>query len=114
MAVQSAESRYRQATEEVDSEGRLVLSERVPLVYSDREDNISYVTREGDTWQSIAQAYYSGISSRACGLYWVVMDYQVPRVVDPTLRIEPGTVVVLPSPETVLAEVFAAKREVFQ
>ena len=96
------ESRYQHTETWSDSDGRLLTTDRNPVRFRERDDNIIHVAAEGDSWFSLAQLYYDDISDRACGLFWVIMDYQPTPVIDPTLAIRPRTQVVVPSPLFVL------------
>lgn len=112
--IQSPFSRYQFADALTDSAGRLFLAEREPFRFEDRADNISHVVQEGQRWWHIAQLFYGDISDNAGPLYWIICDYQVPPVLDPTLKIPGNTPIVLPSPNVVLTEILSFKVEVFQ
>jgi len=96
-----------------NADGTTLLDEYTPFRYRDREDNISHLCGEGDTWPNLAERYYSHISERACGLWWIAVDFQPDPVVDPTLRIAPGRVVYLPSAMTVMTEILGAMQETY-
>lgn len=108
---QSSQSRYRACAELHDTAGRTYLADRVPLRYAGRDDDIIHQAGAADTWWGLAERYYGGISERACGLWWVICDYQPQPVVDPTLAIPPGTEIVVPSASTVANEVLGVSRE---
>jgi len=110
----SSESRLRSTSTYLDASGRLTLLERQPFRYEDREENIFHVSAVTDAWWTIAEQYYGHISDRACGLWWVVFDYQTPAIVDPTLRIRPNSLIVLPSPAVVVGEILGAAPLLFQ
>jgi len=114
VAYLSSESRYRQSSTYLSDSGRLVLLERQPWRFEDREDNLFHVSSVADAWWTIAEQYYGHISDRACGLWWVVFDYQTPALVDPTLKIRPNTLIVLPSPGVVVGEVQGAQALLYQ
>lgn len=113
MALYSTESRYFATGEETNDEAVQVVAEREPYAYRDRSDNISHVASEGDSWQTIAERYYSSISSRACGLWWVVAEYQPTPIVDPTLQIRKGKVITVPAPIVVINEILPDVRSPF-
>jgi len=112
--IQGSESRYLFSRTATDSQDRLYLLEREPFRYQDLDDNITHVTRPGERWWHIAQRYYRDVSANAGLLYWIVCDYQVPPVLDPTLKIGGGTLVVLPSPVVVQAEILQFATQVYQ
>jgi nucleoid-associated protein YgaU len=103
--IQSNESRYSVAAQFTAADGRLVMADRTPFRFSDREDNIIHQVTIGDTWWGLAERYYNDISERACGLWWVICDYQPQPIVDPTRTVTPGSELVIPSPVTVQNEI---------
>ncbi len=111
---QSTSSRYKFSRIGTDGAGNLFLVDREPFRFREREDNIRHTTREGERWWHIAQRFYRDISDNAGLLYWIICDYQVPPVLDPTLQPGAGTTVILPSPTVVLGEIFSFEVEVFQ
>ncbi len=108
----SLESWYTKSDQITDPSGRLMLSEHEPFRFRERVDNLFIIVGEGATWADLAEKYYDHISDRACGLYRALLDYQVPPVVDPTLSIRPGAVVIIPSALAVI-EFLSQKPEVF-
>jgi hypothetical protein len=107
------QSRYQLAEQITDPAGRLLTEEREPFRFQRRDDNIFVQIGEGVTLQDLAEALYWPITERACGLWWVLADYQDPPIVDPTLRLRPGAVVVAPSSVVVVTEILLQRREVF-
>ena len=110
----SLESRHRHTTAYLHTDGRLTLLERLPFRYRDRDDNIWHVSAVTDSWWTLAERYYNHISDRAAGLWWVAFDYQTPALVDPTLRIRPNTMIVLPAASVVLGEILGASPTLYQ
>lgn len=113
MANLVSQSRYQLADQIPDPSGRLLLQEREPFRFRRRDDNIFVEVGEGMTLQDVAEALYWYISDRACGLWWVLVDYQDPPIVDPTLLLRPGSVIVAPSNLVVVTEILLQPREVF-
>lgn len=105
-------SRYNGVESYLDGDCR-VLEEYVPYRYREREDTILHTVGEGDSWATVAQAYFGPISDRACGLWWVLCDFQPTPVVDPTIQPQPGRVVHVPSPAVVQTEILSRLRVVF-
>jgi hypothetical protein len=89
-------SRYLFCEAYVDPKGRRVLTERVPFRYQALADTRLHTVEEGDSLFSLAGAYFAPLP-RACGLWWVVADFQPDPVFDPTLALVPGTVIHIPS-----------------
>jgi len=105
-------SRYRFCVEYEDSDGNSHLDEREPFRYQDEPDNEFHTVIDGDTWWGIAALYFQGMS-RACGIWWLLCEYQPTPVVDPTIALKPGSVVVVPSLRLVRTQVFSSERRRF-
>lgn len=80
----------------LDQDGRRFLSEREPFEFREFNDSIWHTVQQGDSWWNLAARYYRGMP-RASGYWWAIADFQPSRVVDPTLELEVGTRVVVPS-----------------
>lgn len=102
-------SRYTFCAGVLDEAGRLFLTEREPYRYRALPDNRQHVVKEGETLFTLAGRYYSALP-RPAGLWWVIADFQPDPIHDPTLQLEPGRALVVPSLRTVLEEVFSEKR----
>jgi hypothetical protein len=99
-----------------DEGGNLFLSARIPFRYDDTlDDTIQHEVREGDSLASIAYQYYKGLKrpdeTRRDGwgpehLWWVICEFQPTPILDPTLALEIGRVLEIPSPEAVQRYVF--------
>jgi hypothetical protein len=72
-------------------------------------DNRQHIVKEGDTLFSLAGRYFAPLP-RPAGLWWVIADFQPDPIHDPTLALEVGRVLVVPSVRTVVEEVFSEKR----
>jgi hypothetical protein len=51
---------------------------------------------EGDTWFDLAGLFFAPLP-RACGYWWAIADFQPDPLVDPTLALEAGRSVIVPS-----------------
>jgi hypothetical protein len=102
-------SRYTFAEGLEDSEGRLFLAMPEPYRYRDLPDNIRHEVSDGDTLEGLAGRYY-GQFGRGCLLWWVIADFQPDPIHDPTIALEAGRVLIIPSPRTVEEEILAEKR----
>lgn len=105
-------SRYRYCDEVRDEQDRNYLLEREPFRYMDEPDNIYHTAQDGDTWWGLAHVYFQGIP-RACGLWWVIADFQPTPVLDPTLCLKAGTTIIVPSMRTLRMQVFDNQRRRF-
>ncbi|NIO74655.1 MAG: hypothetical protein GTN69_01910 [Armatimonadetes bacterium] len=110
MAYVTEDSRFRNVPTLTDPDGRLVTAERVPFRYEDREDNHRITVSEGKSWEDLAERLYAHISERACGLRWILHDFQPTPIVDPTIPPRPGSVVFAPSDIVVLNEILGQPR----
>ena len=89
-----------------------VLTERVPFRFRDLDDNTHHTVGAGDTLFTIAGQIYDGFTDRSCGLWWVIADFQPDPIIDPTLALEEGRLIVAPSERTVREEILNPKRRV--
>lgn len=92
-----------------DDAGRLVLAEREPFRFRALPDNRQHVVGDGETVFSIAGRFFDPLP-RPAGLWWVIADFQPDPIHDPTLALEPGRVLLIPSVRTVLEEIFSEQR----
>jgi len=102
-------SRYTFSSAVLDEDERLVLTDREPFRFRALPDNRQHVVKEGDTLFSLAGRYFASLP-RPAGLWWVIAEFQPDPIHDPTLSLEIGRVVLVPSVRTVVEEVFAEKR----
>jgi len=95
----------------LDDAGRLFLTEREPFRFQALPDNRVHIVKEGDTLFTIAGRYFAPLP-RPAGLWWVIADFQPEPVHDPTLPLELGRAILIPSvrivTEVILSE---ARRE---
>jgi hypothetical protein len=72
------------------------LTEREPYRYESHADSRVHVAAEGETLFTLAGRYFAPLP-RACGFWWVIADFQPDPILDPTLALEPGREVHIPS-----------------
>ena len=89
-------SRYSFCLGVRDAAGLLYLTEREPYGFREHTDNRVHTVVEGDTLWGLAGRYFSPLP-RACGFWWAIADFQPDPVVDPTLLLEPGRRLFIPS-----------------
>ncbi len=92
-----------------DDAGRLYLTERVPYGYRDLPDNRVHRVATGDTLQTLAARYFFELPN-AAWFWWVIADFQPDPIFDPTIALAPGTLLVVPSTQTVLGRIFDERR----
>lgn len=102
-------SRYTFSLAFEDTNNALQLTERQPYAYREFSDNVQHEVKEGETLGSLAARYFRGIDN-AAKLWWVIADFQPEPIHDPTLRIDLGRVLVIPSVRTLTEFVFAENR----
>jgi hypothetical protein len=102
-------SRYTFSAAVLDDDERLLLTDREPFRFRALPDNRQHVVKEGDTLFSLAGRYFAALP-RPAGLWWIVADFQPDPLHDPTISLEVGRVLVIPSLRTVTEEVFSEKR----
>ena len=102
-------SRHTFTTGSTDSEGRTSLTDRVPYRFQKLSDNRHHVVSEGDTLWSLAFRYFRPLP-RPAGLWWVIADFQPTPIIDPTIKLSPGGIIVIPSVRTVVEDIFDESR----
>jgi hypothetical protein len=89
-------SRYSFSTALEDGVSRLYLAGREPYRFTVQPDTRTHRVTEGDTLFSIAGQYFEPLP-RACGYWWAIADFQPEPIQDPTLALELGAVLQIPS-----------------
>jgi len=102
-------SRYTFTQAIRDADDRLVLYGEEPYRFRDLADNRRHLVKEGDTLFGLASLFFRGFP-RPAGLWWVIADFQPEPIHDPTRRLAPGRVLVIPSMRTVQDEVLSERR----
>lgn len=108
MAVFS-HSRYSYAKSLFDPNGVAYLGEPEPFRYRAEKDNIFHTVQDGDTLWGLAGLYFTGVP-RPCGLWWLIGWYQPNPIIDPTLRLQAGSTMIIPSMRVVRLYVFNPER----
>ena len=93
----------------VDETGKLYLTEREPYGFRNIADNVTHVADEGDTLWTLAARYYQSFE-RPAGFWWAIADFQPEPIHVPTVALEPGRQVIIPSERTLLEEILSEKR----
>jgi len=104
--MMTVNSRYRYCIAFRDEQGRLVLDEREPVRYQKLKDNIYHKVVDGDTLWGLAFRYFREFT-RPEGLWWVIAEFQPEPILDPTLRLETGTTIIVPSNRFLKTVVFS-------
>lgn len=96
MAAPSRFSRYRFAPVNWDADGRAFFGLRPTYGYHEHEDNRRVVVVQGDALWGLAARHFRGVP-RPSGLWWVIADFQPDPIRDPTVALEPGRLLFVPS-----------------
>ncbi len=102
-------SRYSFSAAVLDDAGQLFLTEREPFRFRSFPDNRQHVVQQGDTVFSLAGRYFAPLP-RPSGLWWVIADFQPEPIHDPTLALDLGRLLFIPSIRVITEEVFAEAR----
>jgi hypothetical protein len=102
-------SRYTFSQGVLDDQERLLLTDREPFRFRDLPDNRLHVVAEGDSLFSLAAQLFASLD-RPAGLWWIIADFQPEPIIDPTLELEVGRTLVVPSLRLVTEEIFNESR----
>ncbi len=97
-------SRYVFTKIVIDDQGKSHLTEREPFRFREFSDNQFYTAKDGDTLFNVAGRFFRPLE-RAAGFWWAIADFQPDPIVDPTLRLELGRVLIIPSVSVLLNEI---------
>lgn len=89
-------SRYSFCLALTDDQGRIFLTEREPYGFVDQLDNRTHLVVSSDTLFALAARYFAPLP-RACGFWWAIADFQPDPIVDPTLALDVGRTLWIPS-----------------
>jgi nucleoid-associated protein YgaU len=79
-----------------DGDGTIRLATREPTFFVDDSENSMYIVKLGDTLESIAAERLEGYPN-AAQLYWIIGEFQTTPILDPTLQLKPGSILIIPS-----------------
>ena len=102
-------SRHILARARRTSDGYVIINDREPFRFREDARNRFHRVVAGDTLHTLAEEHFSGLSDSA-DLWWVIADYQDPPITDPTVKLSPGSIVVIP-PEETIYEIFEEARQ---
>jgi hypothetical protein len=91
-------------------DGVAFLSDRERFPFKSYRDNRVHVVRQGDTLWGLAAHYFRDLP-RPAGFWWVIADFQPNPIRDPTLELQPGAVLIVPSSRTVQEAIFSVRRQ---
>lgn len=104
-----ARSRYALSGVLRDADGRAYVEDHVPFRFRELDDNRRHVVTDGDTLFTVAARFFAPMDD-AANFWWAIADFQPDPILDPTLRLSPGTILVVPSHRTLVEEILSEKR----
>lgn len=102
-------SRFTFSAAVLDENESLFLTEREPFRFQSLPDNRQHLVQEGESLFSLAGRYFAPLP-RPAGLWWLIADFQPDPIHDPTLALDVGRALVIPSVRVVTEEVLSEKR----
>ncbi|MCL2726446.1 MAG: hypothetical protein FWD69_18660 [Polyangiaceae bacterium] len=93
----------------LDERGRRFLTEREPYPFHEHTDTRVHVVTQGDTLAGLAGRYFAPLP-RACGFWWVLADFQPDPIIDPTLALDVGRRLFIPSLRVLTDVIFSEQR----
>ena len=102
-------SRFTLSSAVLDDAGRLLLTEREPYRFRALADTRQHVVQQGDTLFTLAGRYFAPLP-RPAGLWWVIADFQPEPIHDPTLALDLGRLLLIPSVRVITEEIFSEAR----
>ncbi len=79
-----------------DELAQLFLTEREPYRFREHTDTRVHIVAQDELLFDLAGRYFAPLP-RACGFWWVLADFQPDPIVDPTLELEVGRRLLVPS-----------------
>lgn len=76
--------------------GVVYYGQRRPIRFRDDVDTIFHQVVDGDTLQSLANIHYQGFQDPS-SLWWIIAEFQVIPIIDPTRKLKAGTALLIPS-----------------
>ena len=102
-------SRYEFTLGITDEQKRLFLTEREPFRFKALPDNRIHEVKEVETIFSLAGRFFRP-RPRAAGLWWVIADFQPDPIFDPTIPLQIGRRLFIPSLRTLDEEILSVER----
>lgn len=93
----------------VRSAGTISTEPSERFVYTERNDTRRHVVRSGDTLHNLAVRFFPNARNPE-RLWWVIADFQPNPILDPTLALEIGRVLRIPSESVVMSEALSDER----
>ena len=88
---------------------RLYLSEPSPFRYRISPDSRVVTVGDGDTLFQLAATYFAPLDEPS-QYFWVIADFQPDPILDPTLKLDVGRVLVIPSVRMLVEQILNEDR----
>jgi hypothetical protein len=102
-------SRFTFSSAVLDGDERLFLTDREPFRFQLLPDNRQHVVQQGETLFSLAGRYFVPLP-RPAGLWWIIADFQPDPIHDPTLALDVGRGLLIPSVRVVTESILSEAR----
>lgn len=102
-------SRFTFSSAILDGDERLFLTDREPFLFQSLPDNRQHIVQQGETLFSLAGRYFASLP-RPAGLWSIIADFQPDPIHDPTLALDVGRSLVIPSVRVVTEEILSETR----
>jgi hypothetical protein len=102
-------SRFTFSQAILDGNERLFLTDREPFRFQSLPDNRQHIVQQGESLFSLAGRYFASLP-RPAGLWWIIADFQPDPIHDPTLALDVGRSLVVPSVRVVTEEILSETR----
>jgi hypothetical protein len=103
-------SRYQWSSVDTDEAGRRYFGERPVFGFRDLPDNRLHVVKQGERLWHLGHMYFPGVPKNGA-LYWAIADFQPEPVLDATLDLNVGSIIVVPSIATLNAIFSSSRRQ---
>jgi hypothetical protein len=106
--IASGASRYINCQVIQHSDMTRELTTRTPFRFANLPGNRTHVVSEGDSLWYLASVYFAPLP-RSAGYWWAIADFQPEPITDPTIELEVGRVIYIPSSETLENRILRAR-----
>lgn len=97
------DSRYNLADLYKDASNRSYTALRSRIFFDDIDGVFPHVVEDGDTLWSLADFYYEGSAETDTNYWWAIADFQPEPINDPTIKLSPGQILLIPPLELIMA-----------
>lgn len=103
-------SRYQLSSIIRDDTDQVLLGPRTFIDYGEDDDVIAHRVMAGDTLFSLAALYFHALPTGS-SMWWAIADYQPEPLLDPTLELTVGSIILIPPLDTLQGILLAPDSE---